>query len=493
MKRFLLCACALLMLLPMLLTVSSCEMATQDDEYEIAECITMDALPSFTELAASLLGGKDQEEEKEQDCLSPSGTTHLIVMCYGTPDADHLKERLRFTLVSGEEILYDEACVQVGDVTEYDIPNNPFHGVAQRNIEGIMVVTFDLLTGKEGMLYVDYLAYGGESATRAGAKTILQAPVGHNQKGQSVSVDSMKVGFLTEEAYNNGDFAEANITATPKSEMGAPTYMILDMAFSAREDNEGEFDLCCHVCFDLRTVEDVTVEAAPTNKTAKESMGDVLDVCMTYSIPPARDGQKSVRMILRVAAPNVEEAGMHLYLSGSNGMLLEGTVYIPDVLSAEDAFEAYAPAWKQDKMPTWGKILILLGFLAVWIIALCYYCAEISIAPEWWEWLLPTIAGVISSTVMALMFFAGSFAWWAVLAVSAGACVILVVATAIAAHIVDDNVGKLWPVVLSLLLSGTAFILLVTLSSLIWWAMLLVGLGITAALTLVAGAIGYHS
>ena len=197
-KRILTGFLAAILLLATLLTFSSC--SKQSAEFEIAETLIFSGFPPISELISSVLSGRDEDAENNGDVnsevLETTGEYHLVCMCYGTPDAAELKKSLRFVLVSGEEIFYDAECVSVGEVKDYDIPNNPFHGVGKRNVEGIMVVTFDLIAGKEGTLYVDYADYDD------GKKVLLETPVGAIAEGSEVAVDRVQIGYLTEEAFD---------------------------------------------------------------------------------------------------------------------------------------------------------------------------------------------------------------------------------------------------------------------------------------------------
>jgi hypothetical protein len=142
----------------------------------------------------SISAGKSEDDEKGEsndEALATTGTNYLVCMCYGTPDAYDLKENLRFVFVSGDDILYDEECVTVSKWKDYDIPNNPFHGVGKRSIEGIMVITFELNAGKDGKLYIDH-----EEGTQ-GRPVLLESPVGSIADGAEVSVDRVNVAFTS--------------------------------------------------------------------------------------------------------------------------------------------------------------------------------------------------------------------------------------------------------------------------------------------------------
>lgn len=485
-KRIVTGVLAALMLLTVMLTLSSC--GNQSEDYEICETLIYSGMPPISELIMSISAGKSEDDEKGEsndEALATTGTNYLVCMCYGTPDAYDLKENLRFVFVSGDDILYDEECVTVSKWKDYDIPNNPFHGVGKRSIEGIMVITFELNAGKDGKLYIDH------EEDSQGRSVLLESPVGSIADGAEVSVDGIKAGYLTEETYRDGGFEDADMTDTPVVTPGAPSYMVLDLLMTARQKNEGDQTVSCHVGFPGLFEGGITVEAAPTTNIKMVERNGVLDVCTTYSIPQEKNGQKTVRMVLRMNDPEAVDDGIHLLLAGSSSLKMMGTVYMPDLASTSRSFEAFIPAWQRDTMPTWGKVLLVVG-----VVLVLFFVTAIIIglgdATEWWEWTFPVLTWLAASAAMILMFCLAPFAWWVVLITTLVFYIALTLGHVLASNIVDNNVGSCGPLVFSYLISATGSILLFLLASWVWWASMLVSVGICAVSTLIFGAIGYR-
>ncbi len=488
MKRFLLSACVALLLLATLLTLCSCSgLFGQDENYEVCETMVYSGMPPISDLIKSIGTSKDEDEEREstsnEEALKASGTSYLVCMCYGTPDANDLMDRLRFVLVSGDELLYNEACVTLGEAKDYDIPNNPFHGAGKRNIEGIMVVPFELHTGKEGTLYVDY--------DNGSKETLLESPVGSVIEGAEVSVDGMQVGYLTEEAYQDGGFEDADMTKTLTATPGEPSYMVLDVTFTARQKNEGDLSANCHIGFPGLKEGGITIEAAPTTNIKMAERNGVYDVCATYSIPQEKNGEKNVRMVLRINTPEDVGEGIHLLLAGSGAVTMTGTAYVPDLMAEGISFEAFIPVWKRDTMPTWGKVLLTIGVALVLFFVMCVVVG-MSSASEWWEWFMPLVSWLATTVLMILLFCLTSFAWWVVLIDIVSVYIALMLSHVLASNIVDSNVGNNAPVAISLLLCAVGSVLLLLLAPWIWWIPLLAAVGISAVSALIFGAIGYH-
>lgn len=476
-----------MMLMATLLLLSSC--ANQSEEFEVAETLVFSGFPPITELIKSITTSKEEDEENKgtsnTDALETTGENYLVCMCYGTPDAAELKKSLRFVLVSGGEILYDDECVSLGEAKDYDIPNNPFHGAGKRNVEGIMVVPFELLSGKSGMLYVDYADYDD------GKKVLLETPVGEEAGGIKVSVNDVKIGYLNAQTYNDGGFADEDMTESMIIVPGEPSYMVLDVSIAAQQKNEGDLSMSCHVGFPGLLDGGVTVEAAPTTDIKMSTRSGILDVCTTYSVPQEKNGEKNVRVVLRINEPEAVGEGIHLLLVGNESVKMVGTVYMPDLVAESRSFESFVPAWQMDTMPTWGKVLLTIA-----VVVVLFFVAAIIVAStdedEWWGWFFPVMSWIATAVAMILMFCLAPFAWWVVLITTLAFYTVLTLSYVLAAKIVGDNVGNCGPLVVGFLLSAVGSIMIFVMASWIWWASLIAIVGVCAVPALICGAIGYN-
>ena len=422
------------------------------------------------------------ESISSKEPIDASGTSYLVFLCYGTADAEDLAERLHFVLVSGEEILYDEECVTITETENHKyISNIPLNGM--KSVDAIMVIGFKMHTGKEGQLYVDY--------DKGGRKVLLRTPVGTVDDGTEVVVDDMTVGYLTEENYNDGDFEDEKITATPNFETDQPVYLVLGVDLSTKQENEGDLVLTVHINFPGLSKDGITVEAAPTIDIKMNERNGILDVCTIYKIPQEKDGVKNVRMILRINQPRAVEDGVHLLLTSNQAVSMLGTTYMPDLLTGGVSFQEFVPDWQKNTMANWRKNLIFICALII------LFCATLAITVTFtenpfWKHLLLVAAWV--GTVIPVIFILclKTFAWWVILINILIIYAVMTLPAVVVARLMDGEGKGSLPTLIGILVSTLISSLVLSLMSTIWWIPLMISAGSSIVIAVICGFIGYR-
>ena len=265
--------------------------------------------------------------------------------------------------------------------------------------------------------------------------------------------------------------------------------MVLDLIFTARQKNEGNLALSCHIGFPGLGEDGITVEAAPTTDIEITEKNGILDVCTTYKIPQEKNDAKTVRMIFRMNHPEEIDAGINLVLAGNRAVTMMGTSYMPDLMAEDIFFEEFIPVWKRDNMPTWGKVLLTIGVIVVLFFIACIIVGASS-ATEWWETFMPVISWLATAVLMILLFCLTPFAWWVVLIDTLVMYTALTLWYVLAANIVDGNVGSCTPLAFGLLISAVGSIVLLLLMTWSWWIPLIIAVVASGLLALTFGAIG---
>ena len=118
-------------------------------------------------------------------------------------------------------------------------------------------------------------------------------------------ISSFSVGYLTKEAYNNGNFVEDAITKTLNFLDREAQYMVVDLKIKTLSNDASNKSLKVMARASEAFALTVIVEEAPTGKLEPVDNADGSRTYdLIYSLPENKDGEKTVRMILKLL-PNV--------------------------------------------------------------------------------------------------------------------------------------------------------------------------------------------
>ena len=137
-------------------------------------------------------------------------------------------------------------------------------------------------------------------------------------------ITEFSVGFLTEAAYNNGNYTESAITKTTYSSSLSASYMVIDFKIKTLNNIENKsVKVMARVSDGLGMT--VVVEDAPTGKVEPVDNPDgSKSYDLIYSLPESKDAEKSVRMILKVLPYAGGEVSVDVSITGIDGAAVKG-------------------------------------------------------------------------------------------------------------------------------------------------------------------------
>ena len=148
------------------------------------------------------------------------GLNYFVYLIGGTPMAPgELTGSLRFTLVDGAKLLYDEECVTLREPQTYygidatvDMSKRADERVTVTHDEGEMltwiVIPFEIY--EDGTLYVDFeLEAPSVSSGNRKVENYVKDRVGeaHSTEAEA-KIENVSIGYLTEDKYNYGNYSE---------------------------------------------------------------------------------------------------------------------------------------------------------------------------------------------------------------------------------------------------------------------------------------------
>ncbi len=354
MKKIVLSLLILLLLLTALLTLTSC---SKDDENVdgpmvkdaygfwrpetcwLSECLILPEISDTAELfgaggASGLVSDKALAKDGQ---LGADGQGYLVCLFYGThPEGGVISSRLRLSLVNGTQILVDGEGVTFGDVSAHttgvkaalDMSKPADKRLAVtcegETVQGAVVIPFTV--NSPGKLYATFGLEMGNVSTNTTVEdkgmATLAAKTSYN-----VSVDSVSIRYLTQDAYADGVYTEEDLVSAPSLSGGDNCYAVVDLSYTATNENDGDqyFNVLAYI--PGRGVLDVTVEAAPTSRVTELNTTGGIAVSAAFSVPRAEGEQKTVRLLLRLLPVSGGDAEMDIFLSCSESTALTGDTY----------------------------------------------------------------------------------------------------------------------------------------------------------------------
>ncbi len=137
-------------------------------------------------------------------------------------------------------------------------------------------------------------------------------------------ISDLSVGYLTESAYNNGDYNEESITDRAVFNDGEPQYMVIDFTIKSLADHEVNQT----VKFSARTsgtVMNIMIQEAPTGKVESfvgEDGSRTYD--LFYTVPAEKGDKKTVRMILKLVSEDEGKTAFNILLTGGDEAAVRG-------------------------------------------------------------------------------------------------------------------------------------------------------------------------
>ena len=138
-----------------------------------------------------------------------------------------------------------------------------------------------------------------------------------------IEIRHFSIGYLTESAYNNGNFDEASITQEAAFTVGTPQYMVIDFQIKSMEKNEGDTSVKLRTHVSDEAVLSAVIQDASTGKIEILTNEDGSKTYeLLYTIPPNKKEEKNVRAILKLV-PNADgEVDMDILVAADDDVTL---------------------------------------------------------------------------------------------------------------------------------------------------------------------------
>ena len=357
----------------------------------ITDCILLgpDTQPKENELlgtggASGLLSefalakdGQDLQRAIHEETYTDERPCYLVCLFYGDfPSTDLLLETyLKFTLVTETGVLHDDNCVELlgdeyltGVYADMSVNmNNPpdarliiSPGQDDRLSYGMVVIPFRPLY--DGILYAHLsLEYvGKEHLSKIYIDEPAVAAIGNPPTiDTQVNIDNFSVNYLTEAAYNMGNYSDDDFTTAPSFSDSNICYMVMDFGYTAINDNDGTQSINIMACVPEAEILKATIEEAPTGKIEESVINNITSIYAKYSVPSTANSTKQVRMVVKLTSLSEGIASVDVFLVGVgtvqttghthiNTKLVVGTPALRYTLSSDGTYYVVSGLWKSN-------------------------------------------------------------------------------------------------------------------------------------------------
>ncbi len=331
---------AILLLSVTALTLSSCGLSgTKKDAFGIrrskdawlSECLLLSEEPdSFYDLFGEEgeSGLLTKEAVKNSGKVNASGSNYFVCLWYGKASTAAPETYLKFTLVNETGVYYDDACVKITNETYVDgtkcfngfsVPEDQrIHVSAESDIiQGGFILEFSFVDGMEGELYVDCYVKSKDEVTERYESEGLALKVSKSEIAVNADLSNITVGYLTKDAYNEGDFTDDLMSAEPPFDVSSVVYMVVSFDVTPTKSNEGGHTMGVMLHVSDRFTVFSNIEDVPTNKISQTPKGKEMYQYAVYSVPAVKGETKDVRMIFELVGTGNGGVSMGLYFLGA--------------------------------------------------------------------------------------------------------------------------------------------------------------------------------
>ena len=151
---------------------------------------------------------------------------------------------------------------------------------------------------------------------------------GVNQPASApVEITGISVSYLTESAYNNGNYDDAAMTEDAVFTVGTPVYTVVEFTIRTIADNDGNVSVKIAPRLSDPAAVSLMIQEAPTGKVESVADGDARSYELFYTAPANQFEKRTVRMILKLTPLTAGDIGLELTLSAADGALLTGDIH----------------------------------------------------------------------------------------------------------------------------------------------------------------------
>ncbi|MBE6635634.1 MAG: hypothetical protein E7617_05495 [Ruminococcaceae bacterium] len=142
------------------------------------------------------------------------------------------------------------------------------------------------------------------------------------KRTEDIEINSFTVGYVPEQLYNNGQFSDADISATAEMDGESAIYMVIDFSYTVVKDIGNGHAISLRVRHSNPQCFGFTVDSAPTSSIEETAENTNTTFKADFSMPAEKGETESVRVVFRIMPVRKGEVGMNIWLTGSYGISL---------------------------------------------------------------------------------------------------------------------------------------------------------------------------
>lgn len=135
-------------------------------------------------------------------------------------------------------------------------------------------------------------------------------------------VKDFSIGYLTEKAYNQGEFDDSAITGYADLRIGEPHYAVIDFKIRTKKKNDGDDSIKLSTSVSDIYALSMTIQDAPTGRV-EISESNASEIDTYYTIPSKKRDERTVRVILKLVPRSAGECSLNISITG-DGIIIKG-------------------------------------------------------------------------------------------------------------------------------------------------------------------------
>ena len=139
-------------------------------------------------------------------------------------------------------------------------------------------------------------------------------------------IKNLSIGYLTESAYNDGNFSDDAITKKANFKNGNTQYMVIDLTIKTTRKNEGTESVEVRTYLPGNAIS-MKLESAPTSSFETVSEDGGTAVYTSYAIYPKKGDKKTVRIILQLDPQMYGSDKFDILITGTGDIEVKGKTH----------------------------------------------------------------------------------------------------------------------------------------------------------------------
>lgn len=135
----------------------------------------------------------------------------------------------------------------------------------------------------------------------SGAGDYVEIPA-ESVAGKWDEYNGVKLAFVDEEAYNDGEIDESKVLPELNCKLGEKYYMVVDFDIRAPYDNDGRESVTAEVKIQPAAAVSATIQETNSGKVSEETNGDIREIKANYKIPEKADSPRNMRLVIQLEA-----------------------------------------------------------------------------------------------------------------------------------------------------------------------------------------------